>query len=164
VETNAVSAVEKVADPAFNPETEVLVSNMVPAPQSGMTNSPAGSVRFEAYSPKDIVLQAEATAPSILLVNDRFDPNWEVLVDGQKASVLRCNHLMRGVYLQPGMHRVKFLFRPPITPLYVSLAAIAGGILLLVLFCVRNTQKHTAVPVRVEGLPGVPKNAQLRPT
>jgi len=166
VETNAITTLEKVADPSFDPENNVLVSTIVPPPQSGTTNQSAGTARFEAYSPKDVVLRAEATAPSILLLNDRFDPNWEVLVDGQKTTLLRCNHLMRGVHLQPGMHQIKFVFRPPITLLYVSLAAIAGGILLLVFLCVRKGQQETSVSATIEGLAGrgVPRNAQLRPT
>lgn len=166
VETNAVAALEKAADPAFDPETQVLVSNMVPTPQSGTTSQSGGTVRFEAYSPKDIVLRTEATEPSILLLNDRFDPNWKVLIDGQKTSVLRCNYLMRGVYLQPGVHQVKFMFGPPITPLYISLAAITAGILLLVLLCVSKAQEQTAAPVRLAGLAGraMAKNAQLWPT
>jgi len=37
---------------------------------------------------------------------------------------------MRGVFLTPGEHTIEFRFQPPCGPLYVSLAAIAVGILL----------------------------------
>jgi hypothetical protein len=67
----------------------------------------------------------------VLLLNDRFDPNWKVFVDGQTAPLLRCNFLMRGVFLQPGPHKVEFKFQPPVGALYLSLAAIGCGVALL---------------------------------
>ncbi len=44
--------------------------------------------------------------------------------------LLRCNFIMRGVYLTPGAHTVEFKFSLPLGPLYVSLSAIGVGILL----------------------------------
>jgi hypothetical protein len=86
-------------------------------------------VRFESYKPKHIVLSAKTTAPCLLLLNDKFDPNWKVTVDGQPARLQRCNFIMRGVFLdQPGEHRVEFKFQPPLTGLYVSLAAVFVGL------------------------------------
>jgi hypothetical protein len=38
---------------------------------------------------------------------------------------------MRGVYLQPGSHTVEFRFQPPIGTLYLSLAAVFVGLLLI---------------------------------
>jgi uncharacterized membrane protein YfhO len=67
----------------------------------------------------------------VLLLNDRFDPHWSVLVDGKPAELLRCNFIMRGVYLTPGEHTVEFRFTLPKGPLYVSLTAIGVGIFLL---------------------------------
>ena len=79
------------------------------------------------------VLKAQAAVPAVLLLNDKYDSNWQVTVDGQPAALLRCNYLMRGVQIPKGEHRVEFHFRPPINSLYVSLAAIAlGGVLLIV--------------------------------
>jgi hypothetical protein len=59
-----------------------------------------------------------------LLLNDKWDPNWKVSVDGQPASLLRCNFIMRGVALSQGKHTVEFRFDPPHGTLYVSLAGI----------------------------------------
>ena len=66
----------------------------------------------------------------MLLLNDKYDPNWRVTVDGKPAELLRCNFLMRGVYLEPGAHTVTFDFSLPNKPLYVTLAAIGVGVLL----------------------------------
>jgi uncharacterized membrane protein YfhO len=68
---------------------------------------------------------------SVLLLNDKYDPGWQVWVDGKPAELLRCNFLMRGVQLPAGAHTVEFLFKPDVRTLYVSLAAIALGVLLM---------------------------------
>ncbi len=82
----------------------------------------------------------------MLLLNDRFDPNWKVSVDGKPETLLRCNYLMRGVYLPPGAHTVEFRFQPPVGPLYVSLAAIGVGLLLLGFIFVTTRRSDRQVP------------------
>ncbi len=80
--------------------------------------------------------------PSVLLLNDKYDPNWKVTVDGKPETLLRLNFIMRGVALTPGEHTVEFHFAPPLTSLYVSLAAIALGLALVgVLLVAKNGEK-----------------------
>ena len=86
-------------------------------------------MEFVHYAPKNIVLACHPAAPAVLLLNDRFDPNWHVRVDGRPAVLLRCNFLMRGVYLTPGAHTVDFTYQPPIDLLYLSLAAMTACLL-----------------------------------
>lgn len=126
VNTNDQAMLKELADPAFDPWQTVLVTGELPAPRpASATNQAAGSVEFKSYAPKLVELEADAMSTCVLLLNDKFDPNWEVRVDGRPAALLRCNFLMRGVYLEPGKHRIQFRFEPPATSLYVSLAAIA---------------------------------------
>jgi hypothetical protein len=90
-----------------------------------------GSVEYRGYDTKHIELSAQTTAPSVLLLNDKFDPNWRVTVDGQPAELLRCNFIMRGVYLPAaGQHTIVFQFNLPFQPLYVTLAAMSLGLVL----------------------------------
>jgi hypothetical protein len=132
VSTNDQATLAELASAGFDPHQKVLVADPVPAaspPSAAQQN--AGTVGFASYAPKDIVLKADAHAPSVLLLNDRYDPNWHVSVDGKPEKLLRCNYVMRGVYLQPGAHTVEFRFAPPVHTLYVSLAAVGVALLLL---------------------------------
>ncbi len=88
-------------------------------------------MKFTAYSPKHLRLEATSTAPSVLLLNDKHSPNWRVTVDGQPATLLRCNYLMRGVQVPAGKHAIELRYAPPITGLYITTAAIALALLLL---------------------------------
>lgn len=126
VVTNDQKALETLASKEFNPWKTVLVSSPIPGGTEG-TN--VGSVVYKAYAPKQIQFTAKAPQPSILLLNDRFDPNWNVTVDGKPAQLLRCNYIMRGVQVPAGEHLVEFKFQPPIKALYVSLATWAVGFL-----------------------------------
>lgn len=126
VNTNDQVTLASLASAGFDPAQTVLVGDPLPVPAPGsMTNQNAGTVSFVDYAPKRIVLQAKANSPTVLLLNDRYDPNWKVSVDGKPEQLLRCNYLMRGVSLQPGTHTVEFRFAPPVDMLYVSLAALA---------------------------------------
>ena len=153
VNTNDDATLKMLASTNFDPWQTVLVSTPLPvAPAADATSQNVGSADFKryapddpvfrgkknrlwkqcgyCYAPKDIMFDAKTTTPSVLLLNDRFDPHWHVLVDGKPAELLRCNFIMRGVFLPPGAHTVEFLFKLPNGPLYVTLVAIAVGIFL----------------------------------
>lgn len=129
--TNDSDTLQILASANFDAWRTVLVSTPLPAPPAmNATNNNPGTVEFKSYSPKDILFDAHAEMPSVLLLNDKYDPNWHVFVDGKPAPLLRCNFIMRGVYLTPGVHTVEFKFSLPLGLLYVSLSAIGVGILL----------------------------------
>lgn len=120
----------QLASKEFDPAQTVLVAEPLPAPREGASPT-GGTVQYKSYSPKRIELSTQAESPSVLLLNDKHDPNWKVFVDGKPAPLLRCNFIMRGVFLEPGQHAVEFQFEPPLQGLKVSLAAIALGLGLL---------------------------------
>jgi hypothetical protein len=132
VNTNDQATLAELASPSFAPADTVLVADALPASSAlGSTNQPAGSVQFVSYAPKQLHLRAKATAASVLLLNDHFDPNWKVSVDGKLEPLLRCNYIMQGVQVPSGTHEIEFRFEPPQTSLYVSLAAIGLGLVLI---------------------------------
>ena len=114
----------------FDPARQVLVSEALSggAPASSPSTAEASIV---AYAPKHITVKTRSTAPGILLLNDRWHPDWKVTVDGQSTPLLRANFLMRGVSVAAGEHTVEYRFDPPHQTLWVSLAAVATGLLLV---------------------------------
>jgi hypothetical protein len=124
ISTNDDATLQTLVSPNFDAWKTVLVSAPLPTtPLSSTTNQNQGSVEFKSYASKDIVFNTHADTPTVLLLNDKFDPNWSVFVDGKPAPLLRCNFIMRGVYLTPGAHIVEFQFKFSNGPLYVSLTA-----------------------------------------
>jgi hypothetical protein len=130
VNTNDEANLKTLADLNFDPAKTVLISTREINLSASATNENSGTVEFKSYAPKHIVFAANVTMPSILLLNDKYDSHWRVTVDGKPAELLRCNFIMRGVYLPPGAHTVEFYFSLPNGPLYVTLAGIVAGFIL----------------------------------
>jgi hypothetical protein len=128
VQTNNAQTLETLVSPGFNPHQTVLVATNLPAPAANATGQSPGTVAYVSYGPKDVVLKADVKTPAVLLLNDKYDPGWQAVVDGRAAPLLRCNFIMRGVWLTPGLHTVEFHFRLPCQNLYVSLGVIALGL------------------------------------
>jgi len=155
VSTNDEATLKQLADPAFDPTQVVLVSDPIRSPQSPpATNQNPGTVEFVSYAPKLVKLRVNVKTPAVLLHNDHLAPNWQVWVDGQKKPILRCNYLMRGVLLETGEHSVEFRFEPHLKGLYVSLAALALGVVLLG-FLIVLRPKPEVEPVPAVGNPAI---------
>ncbi len=152
VSTNAGETLKTLAAPNFDPEKTVLVPAPMPdSPASDSSDKDTGTVDFKSYAPKDIVLAAQAKAPSVLLLNDKFDPDWRVLVDGKPADLFRANFIMRGVFVPTGAHTVEFTFSRPHKPLYVTEMALGIGIALCgLLFITTRQQPRTVTTNRRE--------------
>ena len=117
----------------FDPWQTVLLAEMpaVPNPSAASTNQNSGTVELIApYAPTDLKFHTQASTPTVLLLNDQYDPNWRVTVDGKPAPLLRANFIMRGVYLTAGEHTVQFQYSLPNRPFYVTLSAMGFGVLL----------------------------------
>jgi hypothetical protein len=142
VSTNDDFTLGRLAAPDFDPLQTVFVAGSVPA-ASG-TNVSGGTVEYTSYSPNDLALKANTTSASVLLLNDKYDSDWKVVVDGKPAELLRCNFIMRGVYLAPGTHTVEFHFRPAVPGLYVSLTAMGIAVLLAAFLMVSRPRPAVA--------------------
>lgn len=89
----------------------------------------AGRIRWLAGNNHSVRLEVDAPARSLLVLTDTWYPGWTVSIDGERAPIERVNWHFKGVYLEPGEHRVRFEYRPRgIVP-----GAIVSAIGLLVL-------------------------------
>jgi len=173
VTTNNDTALADLGNPDFDFAHTVVVSGAVPPPPpTATTNENAGTVEFASYAPKHIVLKCAAATPAMLLLNDHFDPDWHVTVDGHPDTIAHCNFIMRGVYLTPGNHTVEFKYQPKFGLMYVSLSAIGLGLVVfvVVLLPCRTVEKvespapapAAAVPIPVkQASPVAPSSPEI---
>ena len=148
VNTNDDNTLHTLANPAFDVHQTVLVADSIPAPGATNTGTDAGTVEIMPnYKSKYIELNADVKTPAVLLLADRYNPKWQVWVDGKPDRLLRCNFIERGVFLQPGKHTVIFRYATSTTVFYVSLAFVVLGLLLSgYLIFTKDETEETAAP------------------
>lgn len=72
----------------------------------------AGSARIVADLGHLLTVNAESSAPVVLVVSDAYVPQWSATVDGVDAPVFRADYAFRGVLLEPGRHTVVLEYHP----------------------------------------------------
>ncbi len=141
--TNDTTHLARLLDPGFDPLERVLVFETPTAnPTAQSSPGPSPEATVQDYRANKISVKTKATAPGVLLLNDRWDPNFRVTVNGKPASLLRCNHLMRGVEVPAGENMVEFRFEPSMRSLHISLAALVVALALCGILSRNPTDPH----------------------
>src|SRR5262249_61458746 len=63
-----------------------------------------GSARLLRYANTEVVVEVEAPAGGVLLLNDVWHPWWQASIDGAAAEILKSAVMFRPVGCQPGPH------------------------------------------------------------
>ncbi len=97
----------------FDPRQSVVLEGLsatvaLPA-LSGVAIEP---VRIVRYEPKRVIVEAELSRRGVLVLTDTVYPGWIARVNGTHHEVLTANAQFRAVVLEPGKHRVEFVYRP----------------------------------------------------
>ncbi|GFE60332.1 YfhO family protein [Geobacter sp. AOG2] len=101
--------------PDFKPDQIALVESpprLQLAPYPSQVPSLAGRAEVRVYEPNRIVVEAQALKNSLLVIGEKYYRWWYASVDGKKTEIVPVDHILRGVYLTPGTHRVEFIFDP----------------------------------------------------
>jgi hypothetical protein len=94
-------------------------------------------VRLRRSNPEEFIVEVDATGPhpSFVAVNQTWDSNWQVTLDGEPARLLRTDLALSGVVVPPGTHRLEFEYHDAWVSagILISLVASAGALLALLL-------------------------------
>lgn len=121
-----VAAVAVIADPAerlailqnpqFNPAAVALVETPPPLPMADINAAsaqfPQESVVVDRYEGERVEVQAATPRNALLVLGEKYYQGWKAYVNGKETDIYPVNHVLRGVYLTPGKHRVEFTFDP----------------------------------------------------
>ena len=78
-----------------------------------------------------------------MMLNEYYDSDWKVYIDGEEQELIKCNYLFRGVEIPEGTSIVEFRYEP--VNLYILFAVcFGGGAVVVVLGCIfrKNTEKN----------------------
>ena len=99
----------------FKPNQVAMVESAPPLqmePYPSPAPSPAGKADVTVYEANRIVVETQALKNCLLVIGEKYYRWWYASVDGKKAGIVPVDHVLRGVYLSPGNHRVEFVFDP----------------------------------------------------
>jgi hypothetical protein len=87
--------------------------------------------RVVTFERNRLVIETDAPAPAVLVVNEVWAPEWRATIDGEVTSLFRANYMLRGVVVPAGKHTVEMTFHVPgfrigFIVLLVLLLAFAG--------------------------------------
>jgi hypothetical protein len=67
-------------------------------------------VDLKTYTPTEIDLEAQTTRSGFVLVNDQYDPDWQVQLNGHEAPLLRADYIMRAIAVPAGLSRISMRY------------------------------------------------------
>src|SRR5262249_44084829 len=137
---------------AFDPAKTVLFEKVgVGNLENLQIEEPAGAeVKVTKYEPQRIELETRNGRPGFLVLSEVYYRGWEAWIDGRRAPVERVNHLLRGLAVPAGDHRVEFVFRAHSFRNGASWTFL-GVLLLLVGASNRTRRALTKIESRLEG-------------
>ncbi len=94
----------------FDPRRAVLLDRAPPPLPTGPAAQ--GSVAIASYGTTEVTLSVDAPRGGFVVLNDVWQPWWQVEIDGRPAPLLRANVLFRAAVAPPGRSTVRFVFRP----------------------------------------------------
>ena len=83
--------------------------------------APFSDAHISLYTPERVRVEAKASGPAVLMLNDTDYPGWHAYVNGKPAPIIRADYLFRGVIVPGGTSTVEFVYEP-------SSFRIGGGI------------------------------------
>ena len=113
--TDPGQALAVLRDPLFDPRQKALVETPPPIPLAdphAPRTENRGDVSVDRFESDHISVIANAPRNSLLVLGEKYYRGWRATVDGKPVVIHPVNHVLRGVYLTQGRHRVEFVFDP----------------------------------------------------
>ena len=95
----------------------------------------AAGVRLTHYDANALAYEVDSKSGGVVVFSEIYYPGWQATVDGRPVEIARADYILRAIRVEPGRHKVEFVFDPQ--SLHTT-EAIANSalVLLMVLFLV----------------------------
>jgi hypothetical protein len=149
-----IAALEAMADPGFDPVSEVILTDSEWAFEAASTEIVSRAEVLD-YAPEEIVVQTDLQAPGWLVLGEWYYPGWQVWIDGARDLVSRVDFGLRGVALPAGSHEVVFRYRPLSVLVGAGITVLTlGGVMWAMLYGRRRSAVRSHAVGNVDGAGG----------
>ncbi len=90
---------------------------------------PLTPARITVAERQHLTIEADASAPGLLVVSETHYPGWSATLDGRPVPLLRADYALRGVALPAGHHVIEMRFASRPTDLGLALSALGASLL-----------------------------------
>jgi hypothetical protein len=160
VEQADAAVIPTLLDARFDPRRLLIVPGDAPVGRDSIAQLPAAiannvTVREDRPGRLELQLATPASDSAYVFVAENYFPDWHATVDGQPAAVVRAQVSLMAVAVPPGARNVVLEFRSDSYVLgrAITLIAILGVIVLIIVSTVRARRQAAPVPVAVTGPP-----------
>jgi len=110
----------------FDPSAEALIVSK----DASKTYSGNGSIELVSQTPNSLEFNVDTDSTQFFVLSEIYYPKgWNAKLDDKELKILQVNHVMRGVEVDPGKHKLTFNFHPQ--TYYASLTAVWIGDILI---------------------------------
>jgi hypothetical protein len=92
-----------------------------------------------------IEAEVEASSPSVVVVSQIHYPAWRAYIDGQPARLWPANHAFQALYVGPGRHTIRWVYRDVLFWLGALISAITFGGCLAALWVCRSALRRAPI-------------------
>ncbi|MEE8380426.1 MAG: YfhO family protein, partial [Thermodesulfobacteriota bacterium] len=87
--------------------------------------------------------RTQSPGQSFLILSDTYYPGWKAFIDGRETTIYKTNGIVRGTFVSPGTHLVRFVYSPLSFKIgtLVSISTLLP-LILLSIFLVRSQMVH----------------------
>ncbi len=145
--SSPLTALTLLSNPDFDAKSEVILRGTerqaVRSPSASLSKQSAGTVSIIEDQPDTVILHARMTRPGYVVLLDRYDPDWRVLVDGRPTPIERANLMFRAVHVGAGSHQIRFEYHQ----LGLKAGLTISVVTLLLLLALYATDRVTFSPL-----------------
>lgn len=144
----------RMKDGTFDPAKTALIEE---EPPFAIAKGDSNSVTVTSFGNHRIQLEASVAEPSLMVLSEIYYPaGWKAFVDGVETKIYKTNYILRSIFLQPGEHKIEFVFQPASFKigLWISLVVLAMLLILLALGLIKYFRQRPGLlpwPVRKSG-------------
>ena len=96
----------------------------------------AGNAKL--LSSGELNVEVNTKSPGLLVVTDQYYPGWQAYIDGEPTPIYAVDGIFRGVFLEEGVHKIEFKYRPLS---FIIGALVSIGSLLITISFLYKTQR-----------------------
>ena len=124
-----------VLEPGFDPASTVIAGPGLELAAIEPQIAAEDNVNFTMVDPDQVLIQVDADAPGVLVVNEIDAAGWNAYVNGDRTEMVRANGAFRAVVVPAGSSEVILRYEPASLRLglWLSLATFSGVLIVLIL-------------------------------